>query len=74
MNYPSFLKPRLIEACADTPLLLIKGARQVGKSTLMQDLINRFHGRSLSLDDPNILFIAREDPLGFINQLQTPDF
>jgi len=72
MTYPRFLKPRLLEACKDTPLLLIKGARQVGKSTLMQELINLFGGQSFSLDDPNILSIAREDPRGFIDQIQTP--
>jgi predicted AAA+ superfamily ATPase len=72
MTYPRFLTPRLLEAAQDTPLLLIKGARQVGKSTLMQEIINHFGGRSLSLDDPSLLSIARQDPRGFIDQIKTP--
>lgn len=72
MTYPRFLTPRLLEACQDTPLLLIKGARQVGKSTLMQELISHFKGNSLSLDDPSLLSIARQDPRGFIDQIKTP--
>lgn len=72
MAYPRFLKPRLLEACQDTPLLLIKGARQVGKSTLMQELISLFEGQTLTFDNPSILALAREDPQGFIEQLQTP--
>ena len=72
MSYPRFIKPRLLEACKDTPLLLLKGARQVGKSTLMQELISSFKGHALSFDDPNILTSAKTDPAGFISQLQTP--
>ncbi|MBP9692275.1 MAG: ATP-binding protein [Alphaproteobacteria bacterium] len=72
MTYPRFLTPRLLEAAQDTPLLLLKGARQVGKSTLMQELISHFDGHSLSLDDPSLLSLARQDPRGFIDQVKTP--
>lgn len=72
MTYPRFLTPRLLEAAQDTPLLLIKGARQVGKSTLMQEITSHFGGHSLSLDDPSLLSVARQDPRGFIDQIKTP--
>jgi predicted AAA+ superfamily ATPase len=72
MTYPRFLTPRLQEAFQDTPLLLIKGARQVGKSTLMKELVNQRGGQALSFDDPSLLSIAKGDPRGFINQLKTP--
>src|SRR4051812_7480453 len=72
MAYPRFLTPRLLESFQDTPLLLIKGARQVGKSTLMKELVNQLGGQSLSFDDPSLLSIAKGDPRGFIDQLKTP--
>lgn len=72
MIYPRFLTPRLLEAFQDTPLLLIKGARQVGKSTLMKEIVIQRGGQALSFDDPSLLSIAKSDPRGFIDQLQTP--
>ena len=72
MIYPRFLTPRLLEASQDTPLLLLKGARQVGKSTLMKNLIGQMGGHALSFDDPSLLSIAKGDPRGFIDQLKTP--
>lgn len=72
MPYPRFLTPRLIEAFQDTPLVLIKGARQVGKSTLAKELIDQLGGQSLSFDDPTLLSLAKADPRGFIDQLRTP--
>jgi hypothetical protein len=32
--YPRFLGPRILEALADTPVVLIHGPRQCGKTTL----------------------------------------
>jgi len=34
MLYPRFTEPRLIEALADSPVVLIHGPRQSGKTTL----------------------------------------
>ena len=34
--YPRFAEPPLIEALADTPVVLIHGPRQCGKTTLAQ--------------------------------------
>jgi SpoVK/Ycf46/Vps4 family AAA+-type ATPase len=36
--YLRFLQPRLIEAMADTPVVLIHGPRQCGKSTLARQV------------------------------------
>ncbi len=55
-------------ALADTPVLLINGARQTGKSTLAQSLGGE--RRYLTLDDPVVLAAAQADPFGFINGLQ----
>jgi uncharacterized protein len=36
MLYPRRLKPLVEAACQDTPVVLINGARQTGKTTLAQ--------------------------------------
>jgi len=51
------------------PVLLISGARQVGKSTLALHLdIDNY----MTLDDINIYQMAKNDPKGFIENLQKP--
>jgi predicted AAA+ superfamily ATPase len=63
----------LREALSDTPAVLINGARQTGKSTLVQSgdlgLENRQY---LTFDDPGLLAAARRDPNGFIAGLNLP--
>jgi len=45
------------EALKDTPVVLINGARQTGKSTLCRQLVEEgdFDGRFTTMDDPTIL-------------------
>ena len=51
------------------PVLLISGARQVGKSTLALHLnIENY----ITLDDINMYEMAKYDPKGFINKLEKP--
>lgn len=54
-----------IDALKDSPVVLISGARQTGKSTLVQML--RPNRRHLTLDDPAVLAAAKTDPFGFIS-------
>ena len=54
------------EALADTPVVLLAGARQVGKSTLVQTLVPE--ERYLTLDDATLLAGARADPAAFIGR------
>jgi len=57
----------LQQALADTPVVLVNGARQSGKSTLVQSAELTGSGRQyLSFDDPGVLAAARRDPNGFI--------
>ncbi len=59
--------PSLLEALADTPVVLLNGARQTGKSTLAQQVTMREHPAPyLSLDDAATLSAARADPPGFL--------
>ena len=57
----------LLQALADTPAVLINGARQTGKSTLVQSPELLKAGRQyLTFDDSGVLAAARRDPNGFI--------
>ena len=53
---------KLNAALAVTRVVLLDGARQVGKSTLAQQLARQRGGQYLSLDDPAIAELARTDP------------
>ncbi len=59
------------EALDDTPVVVITGARQTGKSTLCRQLIeqNIFHEKYVTLDDPTTLTAAHADPLGFLQDV-----
>lgn len=56
----------LAETLSDTPITVIQGARQVGKSTLAAKLVSERGGVLVSLDDPVALEPARRDPDGFL--------
>lgn len=60
------------KALTDTPVVLINGARQTGKSTLVQASANRTQAQYLTLDDAATLHLASSDPTGFIRNLQRP--
>ncbi len=60
-------------ALADNPVVLIIGARQVGKSTLLQSLPpSNSQRRYLTFDDANILASAKADPAGFLQNNPGP--
>ena len=64
---------QLRQALADTPAVLINGARQTGKSTLVQLPELTKPGREyLTFDDPGVLSAAKQDPNGFIAGLNGP--
>jgi len=58
----------LEEILSDTPIAVVQGARQVGKSTLAQDVLARRSGRYISLDDANQRAAAAADPVTFVEQ------
>jgi len=63
----------LLEALADTPVVLVNGARQAGKSTLVQSAELTGDGRQyLTFDNPGVLAAAKRDPNGFVAGLNTP--
>lgn len=66
------IEPLLQDALSDTPVVLLNGARQTGKSTLAQMLAARDGRRYLTFDDRVVLAAAKNDPAGFIAGLAGP--
>ncbi|MPZ78051.1 MAG: DUF4143 domain-containing protein [Deltaproteobacteria bacterium] len=67
--YPRFAEPRLTEALADSPIVLIHGPRQCGKTTLAQIIGERKRYAYLSFDDVVLCTAAQADPVGFAGDL-----
>jgi len=67
--YPRYAQARLEEALADTPVVLVHGPRQCGKSTLAQIVGKARDYTYISFDDDVALAAAREDPIGFATDL-----
>ncbi|MCC7434634.1 MAG: ATP-binding protein [Methanoregulaceae archaeon] len=59
-------KVRVLDALADTPVVLVHGPRQVGKSTLVREVASEQNSTYITLDDWRVLGFAREDPAGFL--------
>lgn len=67
--YPRFVQPRLEEALADTPVVLIHGPRQCGKTTLARQVGASEGYAYFSFDDDVALEAAQADPVGFVGDL-----
>ncbi len=66
--YPRQIETRIAEALQDTPVVLLAGPRQAGKTTLVRQMSGS-GVRYLTLDDELTLMSAREDPVGMIRSL-----
>lgn len=64
-----FLRPRLIEALADTPVVLVHGPRQCGKTTLAREVGDAQGYAYVSFDDDVQRAAAHADPVGFVADL-----
>jgi predicted AAA+ superfamily ATPase len=70
---PRYLQPSVLNSLQHFPVALLTGARQVGKSTLAQDLIGKsWQASYLTLDDRVVLDGALRDPDGLISATPTP--
>ena len=65
------LKQAIMEASKDFKGILLTGPRQVGKTTLLQNLQKKDRS-CISMDDIDFRLSAKEDPAGFINRLKLP--
>ena len=67
--YPRFASKRLKEALADTPVVLIHGPRQSGKTTLARGLGEPLGYSYFTFDNPALTHAAEADPIGFVDDL-----
>lgn len=59
---------RVEESLDDTRIVVLQGARQVGKSTLAAEVVSRRRGRLVTLDDELTRTAAASDPVTFVRQ------
>jgi predicted AAA+ superfamily ATPase len=67
------IEAQLLESLSYMPIVLLRGARQTGKTTLVKSIrssINHYH--YLTFDYLPSLVAAKEDPVGFISRLEKP--
>lgn len=67
-HIPRHVKPRVLEALGDTRIVVLQGARQVGKTTLLREIIVEREGKFVSFDDETTRQDAAADPVGFLQQ------
>jgi len=66
------LRTSLRASQEDTPVTMVVGARQTGKSTLVTSFVEgdqRGGGVYLTFDDPTLVAAVRADPVGFVDEL-----
>ena len=67
MKYiPRWLESRITEVLKSHPVIVLTGPRQVGKSTLLGNAASLKNWRYITLDDPDALEQAKEDPKGLL--------
>jgi predicted AAA+ superfamily ATPase len=62
--YPRWLEPHLQQACQEHSIVVLTGARQVGKSTLLLNAEPFRNWRFLTMDDFDVLRQAQQSPEG----------
>lgn len=67
--YDRQVMPLVLEALTDTPVVLIAGPRQSGKTTLVRQIAADRKMHYMTLDDSLTLLSAQEDPVGLISRL-----
>ncbi|GHT83617.1 ATPase [Actinomycetota bacterium] len=60
------IEKELKTAAEGFPVVLLCGPRQSGKSTIINHVFSNY--KSISLEDPDILLWAKEDPRGFLRE------
>jgi predicted AAA+ superfamily ATPase len=67
------VEPLMQAALADSPVVLLVGARQTGKSTLIESpAFRKDKRRYITFDDANALVSAKADPAGFLSAYPGP--
>ena len=66
---PRLAQARLLASLADTPVVLIQGPRQCGKTTLARTVVGRAGYAYITFDDDKQVRAALADPVGYVSQL-----
>jgi uncharacterized protein len=69
--FPRTLETVIASASRSFPVVLVTGARQVGKTTMLQHAATPTR-RYVTLDDPLLRALARQDPALFLQRYQPP--
>jgi len=67
--YPRYAQARLEEALADTPVVLVHGPRQCGKTTLARQVGDALGYVYITFDEEVTRAAAQADPTGFVSNL-----
>ena len=71
MYVPRTMETFFQKAASQFPVMLVTGARQVGKTTFLRHMSDT--GRTyVTLDDPSVLALARGDPALFLQRFPAP--
>lgn len=68
-RFPRYLKDDVLTALKDTPVVLLHGPRQSGKTTLAKEIGAESGYAYLTFDDSATLAYAESDPTGFVADL-----
>jgi len=66
--FPCFSAELVPTALKDTPVVMVTGPRQCGKTTLVRDLVGGKR-EFITMDDDTVLAAARSDPTGLVRAL-----
>jgi predicted AAA+ superfamily ATPase len=67
------ITPEILAAATDRPVVLLHGARQTGKTTLVKALAQNDHpAHYTTLDDAAVFAAAQTDPFGFLSGFDGP--
>lgn len=72
MNYKRNLLPKIEESLSRSPITLLTGARQTGKTTIVKEIAKKKNYNYITFDNVNFLANAKDNPVGFIDGLDKP--
>jgi len=72
MIYQRHIINCIINSLKTFPVVFINGARQVGKSTLVHEILKSYPADYLTMDDLTALSAATEDPTAFVDNFVNP--
>ena len=71
--YPRFLEPKILDLLAVAPVVIIEGARAVGKTSLVNKLAHEGHLKAVySMADAGLRAVVEADTVGWLRGLEWP--